>query len=136
MKYKCKVLERIGNNQYREIKEIKFKPEEHEILEFKEQKKTIPLLSEMYSFEIKGVTYILWNHTDNEILKLNKIPIPINAKFLDKFLTTTKVGIIGQLLNAVHLATSGGSDKWSKLTPFMWLIIGGVMGFLAGGGMS
>lgn len=136
MKYKCKVIEEISNNKWMVLKEIKFNPEKHEVLSYKDEEVSIPLVSEMYAYEEKGTVFILWDIKKNEIVKLDKQKIPIDAKFLDKFLTTAKIGIVGQLVNAVHVATSGGEGWLSNAKPIIWLIIGGVFGFLAGGGVS
>lgn len=135
MKHKCIVLERIGKHRFRELKKIKFDPKKHTVLSYKDLDQTIPLKTEMYAYEDKKTIYIFWNTTDNQIIKLTDQDIGINSKFLDKFLTTSKVGLIGQLMSAVHLATKGNVKDWSKLAPFVWLIIGAGLGFLAGGGM-
>ena len=136
MNYRCICLEKVGKDRFRKIHEIKFNPEKHVLLEYKGKEQTIPLTAEMYAYEDKKTTYILWDVTDNQIIKFNGNDIGINSKFLDKFLTTSKVGIVGQLMMAVHLGLKGNVKDWSKITPFIWLIIGGVFGFLAGGGMG
>ena len=136
MKYKCLALERIGKDRFRKIKEIKFDPDKHNIIRFKEKEQTIPLKTEMYAFEDNKTTYIMWNITDNKIINFSEKDIGINSKFLDKFLTTSKVGLVGQLLNAVHLGLKPNTKDWNKLAPFIWLIIGAVMGFFAGGGLG
>lgn len=135
MKYKCIVLEKIGKDKFRELKKIKFNPEEHTIIRYKDKEQSIPLTTDMYCYEDKKTVYIFWNITDNNIISFTEKPLLIDSKFLDKFLTTSKIGIIGQLLNAVHLGTMKKETNWSAMKPVLFIIIGGVIGYLIRGGV-
>lgn len=135
MKYKVIFLEKLGEKQFRKIGEKKFKPDEDKLISFK--KKSCPLTPDMYSYIEKKKTYVfaVIEGSKITIAKFNEFGIGIDSEFLDKLLTTSKVGIIGQLVGILHLDTQEKRTDWaSAIKPIMWLLIGGIVGFLAGGG--
>lgn len=128
-------LEKLGEQNFRKIGEKKFNPDEDKIIYWKN--KTAPLTNEMYCYIDKKATYVfcLVEGSKLSIMKFNLTSIGIDSEFLDKLLTTSKVGIIGQLIGAVHLDTNEKKSDWiNAIKPIMWLLIGGIVGFLAGGG--
>jgi len=135
MKYELIILEKLGEKQFRKIGKKKFNPEKDKVISFK--KKTCPLTPEMYSYIDKKKTYIfgIVQGSKISIAKFNEFGIGIDSEFLDKLLTTSRVGIIGQLVGILHLDTTDKKTDWSNaIKPIMYLVIGGIVGYLAGGG--
>ena len=132
MKYKIIFLEKLGSTNWRKLDEKKFNPQD-ETISYK--KKSFILNEKMYSYIDKKHTYIYADFENEKIITFSEKDIGLNAKFLDSFLTTGKRGIIGQLLSSIKTDMTKEKDWTSMIKPFIWGIIGAVIGFLIGKGM-
>ena len=130
MKYRAIILEKIGEQTWRKLKTVKFNPDKDEVIIY--EKKSFPLTPKMYMYVEKNTSYVFCEYGEEKILTLHENGIGINAKFLDRMLTTGKIGIVGQLMNAIKLDMSEKSN-WNKfLSPIIIFIIGAVLGYFIG----
>ena len=130
MKYRAIILEKIGEKNFRKMKTVKFNPDKDEVITY--EKKSFPLTSKMYSYIDKKTTYIFCDYDNEKIINFHENGIGINAKMLDRLLTTSKIGIIGQLMNAIKLDMKEPSE-WKKfVSPTLIFIVGAVMGYFIG----
>jgi len=130
MKYRAIILEKIGEKNFRKLDVVKFNPEKDEVLTY--EKKSFPLTSKMYSYIDKKTTYIFCDFDNEKIINFHENGIGINAKFLDRMLTTGKIGIVGQLMNAIKVDMKEPSNWKNYLSPILIFIIGAVMGYFIG----
>lgn len=133
MKYKAIILLKMGEKRFRKIDEVKFKPDSEGI---SYKKKFFPLKdTDSYMYETKKVTYVFVDLTNEKILTLHSNGIGIDAEFLDMLLTTSKIGLIGQLLAVVKNTLEPEGNNWFKnMKPIVWIALGGLMGYIIGGG--
>ena len=130
MKYKAIILEKIGEKNFRKMDIIKFNPEKDEVIVY--EKKSFPLTTEMYSYIDKRITYIFCDYDNEKIINFHENGIGINAKMLDRLLTTSKIGIVGQLMNAIKLDMKEQSNWKQFLSPILIFIVGAVIGYFVG----
>lgn len=96
--------------------------------------KTVPLKDVSIYNEGKK-TYVFWDYENNSFIQLHEKPIGIDAKFLDKFLTTSKIGIVGQLMMSIKEGMKEQKTDWGLMAkPVIIFIVGAVLGFFVGGG--
>lgn len=130
MKYRAIILEKIGEQTWRKLKEVKFKNEKDEVITY--ESKSFPVTAKMYIYTEKNTSYVFCDYDTEKILTLHENGIGINAKFLDRMLTTGKIGIVGQLMNAIK-TDMGEKSNWKQyLSPILIFIVGAVIGYLAG----
>lgn len=134
MKYKAILLRKIGDKTYEKMKkEIKFNPEKDVVLSYKE--KTFPLTESMYFYRAKKTAYIFLDFENEKILTFHAEGIGIDAEFLDSLLTTSKIGLIGQLMKAVNLGIEQAPTNWAlAVKPIMYIGLGLLLGYFIGGG--
>ena len=124
-------LKSLGEKNYQKIDEKGYNPKEDSI-SYKD--KTFPLTSKCYTYIDGNKHYIFADYEKEEIIKFNKNGIGIDAKFLDKFLTTGKRGIIGQLMSTLKADMDKKFDWITTIKPIIWAVIGLVIGYLVGSG--
>ena len=128
-KVKIIFLREIRENNFEKIGEKKVDITESSV-SWKE--KTFPITDKCYVYIEKNEPKIFIDYENNIIITLIKHNIGIDAKFLDKFLTTSKRGIIGQLMQTLKTEMTGISD-WKKwISPMAIFILGAVIGYLLG----
>lgn len=130
-KYKMVFLKKLGENNFQKMGQKKFKLDD-EIVEF--EGKSIPLYEEMYCYLDGKISYVFVDYDNEEVIKFNASSIGVDAKMLDKLLTTSKIGIIGQLMNSLKLDMKSKSDWKQFISPMLIFAVGAVMGYLAGAG--
>lgn len=121
-------LKSIGDD-FEKIGEKKIEKNETTIT-FKD--KTFPITGKCVMFINSGTPHIFIDFESEKVLKFNEKGIGISARFLDMLLTTSKKGIIGQLMYALHLDMDTKTD-WSKMAkPIVIFILGAIIGYLVG----
>lgn len=129
--YKIIIVKKLDETHYRKIDEKKIKLTD-EILSYKD--KTIPL-KDASIFDDGNKTVAFWDYDNNAFIQLHNKPLRINAKFLDNFLTTSKFGIIGQLITAIREGMKEKKTDWGAMgKPIVIFILGAVIGYFVGGG--
>lgn len=130
-RYKIIIVKKIDERTFQKIDEKSVKSKDEKI---SYEDKTVPL-KDIYMYNDSKTNYAFWDYNDNSFIHLHDKPLLINAKFLDKFLTTSKIGIIGQLLNVIKSDMKDKKTDWGALgKPIIIFVIGAVMGYLVGGG--
>ena len=119
----------IGEREFEKIGEKRIKKDE-EAVTYKE--KTFPLTSKCYMYFNKHLPHIFVDYENEKILKFHDKSIGINAKFLDMLLTTSKRGIIGQLMYSLNLDMKTKTEWGKFLSPVVIFILGAVIGYLVG----
>ena len=130
-KYKMIFLKKLGENNFQKMGQKKFKLND-EVVTFED--KTFPLSEKMYCYLDGKTSYVFADYDNEKIIKFNNSSIGIDAKMLDKLLTTSKIGIIGQLMNSLKLDMKTKSDWKQYISPMLIFVVGAVMGYLAGAG--
>lgn len=130
-KYKMIFLKKLGESNFQKMGQKKFKLND-EVVTFED--KTFPLSEEMYCYLDGKTSYVFADYDNEKIIKFNNSSIGIDAKMLDKLLTTSKIGIIGQLMNSLKLDMKNKSDWKQYLSPMLIFVVGAVMGYMAGAG--
>jgi len=129
IKTKAIFVKPIGD-VYEKIDEKKVKLDD-DIIQY--NNKTYPLTKDMIFYVNKKTKYIFIDIDNDKIIKMEGKSIGINAKFLDRFMSTGKLGLIGQLLGAIR-EDMRNKSKFGEYKPIVWILLGAVLGFLAGGG--
>lgn len=131
-KYRVIFLKPLGTNNYKKFDEKSFNPKD-ESISFED--KTFPLTGECYTYINGKTTYIFADYEKEQIIKFNKNSIGIDAKFLDKFLTTGKTGIVGQLMSIMKSDMKTETNWLQNMKPIVIFILGAVIGFLSHGSL-
>lgn len=133
MKYKAIMLLKMSEKRFRKMDEVKFNPESDGI---SYKKKFFPLKdTDSYMYETKKITYVFCDYTNENIITLHSNGIGIDAEFLDELLTTSKIGLVGQLLMVVKNTIEPAKTNWfTNLKPVIPLLIGGLLGYIIGSG--
>jgi len=76
--------------------------------------------------------YVFIDYEKEEILKWNPQSIGINARFLDMLLTTSKRGIIGQLMHSLNLDMKTKTEWAKMISPIIIFAAGAIIGYLIG----
>jgi len=130
-KNKIKVIffREVGENNFEKIGETKIDLTEDSV---SYKNKTFPITDKCYIYIEKNEPKIFIDYENNKIITFHTHNIGIDSKFLDKFLTTSKRGIIGQLMQTLKTEMTGTSD-WKKwMSPMAIFILGAVIGYLLG----
>ena len=130
-KYKMIFLKKLGDNNFQKMGQKKFKLND-EVVTFED--KTFPLSEEMYCYLDGKTSYVFADYDNETVIKFNSSSIGLDAKMLDKLLTTGKIGIIGQLMNSLKLDMKNKSDWRQFISPTLIFIVGVVIGYLSGAG--
>ena len=128
-KHKVVFLKSIGEKNFQKVGEKKFNPSEDTI---SYESKTFPLTSDCYTYIDGKTTYIFADYEKEKIITFTDKNIGVDAKFLDKMLTTGKTGIVGQLMNAIKQDMKKESDWKQYLSPIMIFIVGALLGYFVG----
>lgn len=130
-KNKIKVIfvKPLGEKDYEKIGETDINKED-DVVSYKD--KTFPLTSSCYFYINKGKPHIFIDYETEKIISLKQKDIGINANFLDKLLSTSKGGIIGQLLYALKLDMQQKTNWSTMMKPMTIFILGAIIGYLLG----
>ncbi len=121
-------MKSLGKENYQKMAEKKINKNEESIT-YKD--KTFPLTTKCYLF-FGSMPYIFIDYEKEEILKFNPQSIGINARFLDMLLTTSKRGIIGQLMHSLNLDMKTKTEWTKMISPIVIFVVGAVIGYLIG----
>ena len=129
--YKVIIVRKTDKRNFQKIDEKKVSVKDEKI---SYEEKTVPL-KDIYMYNDGKTSYAFWDYDNNSFIQLHNKPLLVNAKFLDKFLTTSKVGIIGQLLSVIKTDMKEKKTDWGALgKPIIIFILGAVIGYFIGGG--
>jgi len=124
MNYKVIILKKTGEKRFEKIKEEKVKLEDG-IISYEGKTAILPEIS---TYVHKKTTYLFFNYDDEKFIMLHEHDIGLNARFLDKFLSTSKMGIIGQLMSAIK----AGIHQEKNYSMWIFPIMAGIIGFFIG----
>lgn len=128
-KIKVVFVKPLGEKNYEKIAEKNISKEDESV---SYEDKTYPLTGECYMVINNNIPHIYIDYENDKILTLINKDIGVNAKFLDKLISTSKRGIIAQLLYAVKLDMKPKAEWITLAKPITYLIIGVVIGYLIG----
>lgn len=131
-KIKAIFLIPLGKENYKKVGEKKIEIGKDATVNYHEKSFIITVKS--YSYIDKKEPKVFIDVENEKILIFNKKSIGIDAKFLDKFLTTSKVGIIGQLFHALKMQEQQRTDWGLLAKPVIIFVLGAVIGYFVGSG--
>lgn len=130
-KIKAIFLIPLGKENYKKVGDKKIEIGKDVTVNYYDKSFIITVKS--YSYIDKKEPKVFIDIENEKILIFNKKSIGIDAKFLDKFLTTSKVGVIGQLFHALKMQEQQRTDWGLLAKPVIIFILGTVIGYFVGG---
>lgn len=130
-KIKVVLVKALGKENYEKIGETKAKIEDN-LITWKN--KSFPITEKCYFYINKSTPYVFIDYEKEKIITLHDKDIGINAQFLDRLISTSRRGIIGQLLYSLKLDMEVKTNWIKMLQPVTIFILGCIIGYLAGGG--
>ena len=132
--YRVILVESLGNKIYRFVKEKKVELDTDLVIS--DNDKSVPIKESCFQYSKGNTFYTFIDLTEAKIVTLKEVKLGIDSRFLDKLLSTSKIGIIGQWLAVIRSDMKEKKMDWGALgKPIVIFILGAVIGYFIKGGI-
>ena len=133
-KYRAILVQSLGDKTFRFEKEVKVELDKELVIS--DNDKTVPINEKCFQYQKKNTFYAFIDITEAKIITLKEVKLGIDSRFLDKLLSTSKIGIIGQWLQVIRSDMKEKKIDWGALgKPIVIFILGAVIGYFVHGGI-
>ena len=129
MKHIAVIIEKLGTDNYRKIKEIKYKEKDNSVT-FKEHEYPLPK-NPVYTLVTDKETFLFYEITQDSVLAFKMIDLGIDTKMLWRLI---RQNLLGSLVAKIRNDMSEQPQKWKIMTTIVIFAIGCLLGYVIGNG--
>ena len=132
--YRVILVESFGDKTYKFVKEKKV--ELNKDLVVSDSDKSVPITESCFQYSKGKTFYAFVDLKKAKIITIKEVKLGIDSRFLDKLISTSKIGIIGQWLAVIKSEMQEKKTDWGALgKPIVIFILGAVIGYFIKGGI-